>query len=170
MKFLLQSLSLLLSFVLVFIWQQTPLSGYTIQIIGFLTIIYLISSFVTSKKIKQISLGGPLEMFVLNIIILLFVFATGGISSNFFFLLYFLLFALVFVFQPETIVSFLIGIILLFLPDTLRDDVMNNFIRIGSLILVSPLAYFFGKGYQKASNQKKETEKNKTKETIDEIE
>ena len=169
MRVLLQSLLLLFSFALVFIWQQTPLSSYTLPIIGFLAVVFIISSFATSKGGKQISLGGPLGIFILNTVILLFVFSTGGLSSGFFFLLYFVVFALVFVFEPYTIIAFTIGIVLVFIPDAIRDDVVGNFIRLGSIVLISPLAFFFGKEYKK-SGEDIEKIKEKTRETAEKIE
>ena len=153
MRVLLQSLLLLFSFALVFIWQASPLSSYTLPIIGFLIVIYIISSLAQTKKGKEISLGGPLGMFILNTIILLFVFSTGGLTSGFFFLLYFVVFALVFVFEPYTIIAFTIGIVLVFIPDAIRDDVVGNFIRLGSIILISPLAFFFGREYKKSGER-----------------
>lgn len=170
MNFLLQSLLLLLSFGLVFAWQQSPLSGHTIQIIGFLVLVYIISS-LTGKKLKQISLDGPLGIFVLNTVVLLFIFSTGGISSGFFFLLYFALFAIVFVFEPPAIVAFIVGAVLIFLPDALRDDVTGNFIKLGSLILISPLAFLLGKEHTKEDSDKNPQEtKNQIEDSIDEIE
>lgn len=158
MRVLLQSLLLLFSFALVFIWQQTPLSSYTLPIIGFLVVVFIVSSFATSKGGKQISLGGPLGIFILNTVMLLFVFSTGGLSSGFFFLLYFVVFALVFVFEPYTIIAFTIGIVLVFIPDAIRDDVVGNFIRLGSIVLISPLAFFFGKEYKKSGEREEAIE------------
>jgi len=170
MKILLQSLLLLSSFILVFIWQKSPLANYTIQVIGFLIFIYVVSTFAGTKKIKMIFLGGPLSIFILNTIILLFIFSTGSIASGFFFLLYFVVFALVFVFDPITIAVFSAGVILVFLPDALKDDIMGNFIRLGSLLLVSPIAFLFGKEYQKGADSKERLEKEKIENYVDEIE
>jgi len=150
MRVLLQSLLLLFSFALVFIWQASPISSYTIPIIGFLIVVYIISSLATTKRGKQIALDGPLGMFILNTIILLLVFSTGGLFSGFFFLLYFVVFALVFVFEPYTIIAFAIGIVLIFIPEAIKGDVIGNFIRLGSIVLISPLAFFFGKEYKKS--------------------
>ena len=168
MRFLLQSFLLLFSFALVFLWQASPLSSYTLPIIGFLIVIYIVSSLAQTKKGKQISLGGPLGMFVLNTIILLFVFSTGGLSSGFFFLLYFVVFALVFVFEPYTIIAFAIGIVLTFMPEAIKGDVVGNFIRLGSIILISPLAFFFGREYKKSGEQEEtiETIKKDVKDVI----
>jgi hypothetical protein len=154
MKFLWQSFLLLLSFGLVFVWQQSPLSNFTIQIMGFLILVYLISSFVAGKRLKQISLGGSFGMFLLNTGVFLFIFSTGGISSGFFFLIYLALFATVFVFEPAVVAAFLTGAVLIFLPDALKNDVAGNFIRLGSLILVSPLAFLFGREYRKEDHSK----------------
>ncbi|MBI2031752.1 MAG: hypothetical protein HYT08_04025 [Candidatus Levybacteria bacterium] len=170
MKILLQSLLLLLSFILVFIWQQSPLANYTIQIIGFLIFIYVVSTFAGTKKIKMIFLGGPLSVFILNTIILLFIFSTGSIASSFFFLLYFVVFALVFVFDPITIAVFCASVIMVFLPDALKDDVTGNFIRLGSLLLVSPIAFLFGREYQKGADSDDHLEKEKVEGYVDEIE
>ena len=168
MRVLLQSLLLLFSFALVFIWQQTSLSSYTLPIIGFLVVVFIISSFATSKGGKQISLGGPLGIFILNTIILLFVFSTGGLSSGFFFLLYFVVFALVFVFEPYTIIAFAIGIVLIFIPEAIKGDIFGNFIKLGSIVLISPLAFFFGREYKK-SGEDIEKIKEKTEEAAEKI-
>ncbi|OGH23334.1 MAG: hypothetical protein A2958_00200 [Candidatus Levybacteria bacterium RIFCSPLOWO2_01_FULL_38_13] len=159
MRLLLQSLLILFSFALVFVWQDSPLSGYTLQIIGFLIAVYIISSLAKSRKGKQISLGGPLGVFILNTIILLFVFATGGLSSSFFFLLYFVVLALVFIFEPYAVIPFVMGIVLIFLPSAIKDDVVANFIKLGSIVLISPLAFFFGREYQKSGQDEEAFEK-----------
>lgn len=168
MRVLLQSLLLLFSFALVFLWQVSPLSLYTLPIIGFLVVVFIVSSFATSKGGKQISLGGPLGIFILNTVILLFVFSTGGLSSGFFFLLYFVVFALVFVFEPYTIIAFAIGIVLIFIPEAIKGDIFGNFIRLGSIVLISPLAFFFGKEYKK-SGEDIEKIKEKTKDSAEKI-
>lgn len=159
MKVLLQSLLLLLSFAIVFIWEQSPLSGLTLQIIGVLIAAYIAMAFIRVRKGKQIVLGGTLGIFILNSVILLFIFATGGFSSAFFFLIYFIIFALVFVFEPYTIIAFCMGVVLLLLPLALRDDIVGNFIKLGSIILISPLALFFGREYQKSSGDEAVAEK-----------
>lgn len=118
----------------------------------------------------MIFLGGPLSVFILNTIILLFIFSTGSIASSFFFLLYFVVFALVFVFDPITIAVFCASVIMVFLPDALKDDVTGNFIRLGSLLLVSPIAFLFGREYQKGADSDDHLEKEKVEGYVDEIE
>ena len=54
------------------------------------------------------------------------------------------------VFEPYTIIAFAIGIVLIFIPEAIKGDVIGNFIRLGSIVLISPLAFFFGKEYKKS--------------------
>jgi hypothetical protein len=172
MKLVLQALVLILSFVIVFIWGQTPLSDYTVQILGFLVVLYLIVS--ARKKGKGfLTMGGegPWGIFILNTIILLLIFATGSISSSLFFLLYFLGFGIAFVFEPPAIFVFIVGAVLVFLPDALKGDTFGNFIKVGSLLLISPLAYFFGREYRKSDKQEDDIQAldERTKEAADTI-
>lgn len=172
MKPIAQTLVLILSFVIVFIWQQTSFSGYTVQALGFLVFLYLIIA-ARKKGSGFLTMGGngPWGIFILNTIILLLIFATGGISSSLFFLLYFLGFGIAFVFESQAIFVFIIGAVLVFLPDALKGDTFGNFLKIGSLLLISPLAYFFGREYRKSDKQEDEIEalEERTKEAADTI-
>jgi len=172
MKLILQAIVLILSFVLVFVWQNTPLSGYTVQTLGVLVVVYLI---ISARRRGQgfLTMGGdgPWGIFILNTIILLLVFATGSISSSLFFLLYFLGFGIAFVFEPPAIFVFIAGAVLVFLPDALKGDTFGNLMKIGSLLLISPLAYFFGREYRKSDKQEGDIEalEERTKEAADTI-
>lgn len=174
MKAVLQSILLLLSFGFVYIWQRSPLSQYTIQALGFLVFLFILISAKKGKKDPNpISLFGNSSwvIFILNTIILLLVFSTGGFSSSLFFLLYFLGFGIAFVFEPITVFVFVIGAILTFLPQALIDNMAENLLKLGSLGLISPLAFFFGKEYIKGEKQEEEIEKIKerTKDAADTI-
>ncbi len=103
------------------------------------------------------TLNGWLGIFILNTAIFLLIFATGEFTSTLFFLLYFLVFGIAFVFEPATVFVFIIGAVLIFLPDIFKDDVMSNLIRAGSLVLISPLAYFFGKEFKQREKEEEET-------------
>lgn len=155
MKLFYQSILLLLSFGLVYGWEQTPFNAYTIQILGFLIFLYII---ISAKK-GGLKGGGfapkgeSWTIFILNTIILLFIVSTGGFTSSLFFLLYFVAFGIAFVFEPATVFIFVIGTVLFFIQDALKDDVTRNFIMLGSLALISPLAYFFGKEYRQDEKQ-----------------
>ena len=172
MKFLLQILVLALSFVLVFLWENSPLSDFTIQTLAVLVIVYLV---VAARKRGKgfLTLGGegPWGIFILNSIILLLVFSTGSINSTLFFLLYFLGFGIAFVFEPVAIFVFIIGAGLVFLPDALKGDTFSNLLKLGSLLLISPLAYFFGREYRKSDKEEANIEaiEERTKEAADTI-
>lgn len=172
MKLILQAIVLIMSFAIVFVWQNTGLLSYTIPLLGLLIFLYLIVS-VRKKGNGFLSLGGegPWGIFILNTLILLLIFSTGSISSPLFFLLYFLGFGIAFVFEPAVTFIFVLGAILIFLPDALIGDTLGNFIKLGSLLLISPLAYFFGKEYRKEDLQDEKIEalEERTKEAADTI-
>lgn len=149
MKFILQSFFIILSFIFIFIWQNTSLSEYTIPALGFLIFLFLL----TSVKKKGLPKNESLLIFVLNTVIFLLIFSTGGFSSSLFFILYFLAFGIAFVFEPETVFVFILGTILVFLSFALKDNVLENLIRLGSLVIISPLAYFFGREYRHEEKQ-----------------
>lgn len=169
MKLVRQSAVLILSFVIVFLWQKTEALNFTVPFLGLLITIYLIVS--TRKKGKAfLSLGGgPLGIFILTTIVLLLIFSTEGINSALFFLLYFLGFGIAFVFEPSMTFIFAVGVVLLFFPDT--PDAINNLLKLGSILLISPLAYFFGKEYQKGEQQDEKIQslKERTQEAADTI-
>ncbi len=172
MKLFLQTLVLILSFAIVFVWENSPLSNYTVQILGFLVFLYLIiSARKKGKGFLTMGGGGSWGIFILNTIILLLIFSTGSISSSLFFLLYFLGFGIAFVFEPPAIFVFIVGAVLVFLPDALKGDTFGNFLKIGSLLLISPLAYFFGREYRKSDKEESDIEalEERTREAADTI-
>lgn len=165
MKLVKQALMLIASFLLVFIWQSTFFSQYTVPILGALIFFYLIFSF-KRKGRGFLNLGGdsPWIIFILNTLILLLIFTTEGISSPIFFLLYFLGFGVAFVFEPLVVFVFVFGVMLLFLPDVLKNDITNNILKIASLLLISPLAFFFSSEYKRSDKQEQDLEKIKERE------
>lgn len=172
MKTFSQALVIALSFLIVYLWEQTPLADYTVPFLGFLVFIYLLLS--ARRKGKAfLSMGGdgPWGIFVLNTLIFLLVFSTDGIYSPIFFLLYFLGFGIAFIFNPSVVFVFVLGAILVFLPQSLKDDVYGNMLRLGSLVLISPLAFFFGNEYRRTDQQKTEMEamEERAKEAADTI-
>ena len=169
MKFLWQSLLLLASFLLIFAWEATPLNAYTIQAIGLLVFIFIILS--ASKRKESMKIGSLGSVFVLNIVMFLLIFSTGGLSSNLFFILYFLLFAISFVFDPSLAFIFVAGTVIVFLPEAFKNDVFANLIKIGSVAIISPLAYFFGKQFrgEEKSQEKVEAMEERAKAAADTI-
>lgn len=172
MKLIFQSLVIVASFAVIFIWQNTPLANYTVAILGLLVTLYLI---VSGRKGGRgfLSMGGegPWGIFILNTLILLLIFSTDSINSSLFFLLYFLGFGIAFVFEPPVTFVFILGTVLIFIPDALKGDSMDNFLKLGSLLLISPLAFFFGKEYRRVDMQQESIEslKERTKDSADTI-
>jgi len=149
MKFLYHCLVLIASFLAIFIWNATPAADYTIQALAVLVIVYLLITFIRRKKHKAMEgFGGSSDIFILNTGIFLLVFATGDIYSPLFFLLYFLGFGITFIFEPATVFIYVLGAIAVLLPEALVNGSMESFIRIGSIALISPLAFFFGSSYK----------------------
>lgn len=170
MKLLLQDLVLITSFILIFIWQLADLTEFTTPFLGGLIAIYLIIS--ARKKGKGfLNMGGegPYGIFILNTLIFLLIFSTGSIDSPIFFLLYFLAFGIAFIFEPAVIFVFVLGTLLVFLPEALTQNATDNLLKLGSVVLLSPLAFFFGKEYRRNLAQESEVEdlKERTREAAD---
>ena len=153
MKLFLQSLVIISSFIAIFIWQNSPLKDFTVQLLGLFIVLYFIISARKGGK-GFLTLGGEgyLGVFLLNTLIFLLIFSTGGLSSALFFVLYFLCFGIAFVFNPMTIFIFIVGSIVIFAP-YVSVDLTTNLLKLGSLALISPLAYFFGREYRKSDIQ-----------------
>lgn len=169
MQFLAQALTFIFSFLFIFGWQNSFLANYTIQIFGFFIFLFLL---VFSRK-KEFNLADTvskrnlLMVFTLNTVIFLLIFSTGGLSSSLFFLLYFLGFGIAFVFEPVTVFIFALGATLIFLAEALTGDVLANFLQLGSLFLISPLAFFFGREFRKEEKIERETQETADKITKD---
>lgn len=172
MKFLFHCFILIASFLTVFVWNVSPASDYTIQGLAGLVVVYGIVTLIRRKKHKATeSFGGSSDIFILNTGIFLLVAATGQIYSPFFFLLYFLGFGITFIFEPATVFIYVIGAILVLLPEALKNGSMESFIRIGSIALISPLAFFFGTSYKDRDKMEEGVEEmaERTKDSADTI-
>src|SRR5258708_3200704 len=164
MKLVLNSLILIAALTLIAIQQHTPvISDYTYEIIGILIVAYVVISFFRSKtSTEKLNFTGGFDVFMLTIIIMLLVISTNGLYSPLFFLLYFLGFGITFIFEPATVFVMAIGMILIFLPDVLKNNAFESYIRLASLLLISPLAYFFGREYKNRSLKELKQEEVKT--------
>lgn len=172
MKTLWHTIVLIISFLVVFIWKSTILSDFTIQALGALVLAYLLISTIRKKRNPHAeSFSSSSDIFILNTSILLIIGITGNIYSPLFFLLYFLGFGITFVFEPTSVFVFAIGTIAVFIPEALKNGSMESFIRLGSIILISPLAYFFGREYQDRDKEEEiiEAMQERSKEAADTI-
>lgn len=165
MKLITHILVLVVSFGLVFMWEQTFLSDYTIQALGVLIVTYLVISFIRrKKKLENANFSGASDIFILNTAILLLISITGNLYSPLFFLLYFLGFGITFIFEPITVFIFALGTIAVFLPEAIKNGSIESFIRIGSVLLIAPLAFFFGKEYKDRDEQEEQITEMKERE------
>ncbi len=112
----------------------SSLSNFIPQIIALVSTIFI---FISLFK-KHFSLH------LIAFIISLTVFYTSGLSSPFFFLIYFLLFTVAFQ-NPPTITLSLSLILILLLSQSL--DSPESLIPLFSLLLITPLSWFIGKQY-----------------------
>ena len=125
-------------------WSQ--LAYYQLQLVAGLILILLVKNWLRPQHLGQI------DLLIFTLIGLIIVFGTGGPQSPFFFLIYFLLFGYSFLLQPEAALAF--GFILIiFLSPQISSwaDLLETF----SLLLVAPLALFFGQQYLKIMTDQK---------------
>ena len=172
MKFLFHCLVLIASFLVIFVWNISPASDYTIQALAVLVIVYLLITISRRHKHKAMeSFGGSSDIFILNTAIFLLVGTTGEIYSPLYFLLYFLGFGITFIFEPATVFIYVAGAILVLLPEALKNGSIESFIRIGSIALISPLAFFFGSSYKDRDKMEEGVEEmaERTKDSADTI-
>jgi len=145
-KFLLHSLFLIAAVVLAFFWTSNPsLSYYTLQLIAVFVAFFFINQIISRHRRQKINL--TIDSVVFTMIILLLVISTGGLTSPLFFLVYFLMFGLALLFEPLITVSLTIAIVLFFLFTPSQADPMKEILQLFSLILITPVALFFGKQY-----------------------
>lgn len=154
MKLVFHSLVLIFSFGLVFVWQQTSLIQYNLQLLALLICFYLTFYWLRKKpRFKKRLPREWLDIFILNTVILLLLFLSGALYSPIFSLIYFLGFGISIVFEPATVILFVILTILIFLPQVLKNNSLESYIRLGSILLVTPLAFFFGQDFNKRHAQ-----------------
>lgn len=132
-----QIISIILFFLLSlfsFFFSISSFLYFAPQLIALLSIAILILYF--SKK----TLSVHLIALLINIII----FATNGLNSPFFFLIYFLLFVIAFQNPATTTLSYSLFLVLI-LSQSLNSFV--SIISLSSLLLITPLAWFIGKQF-----------------------
>lgn len=167
MKLFTQSATLFLACAFVLIIISTPLSGYMTPMLGFIIAISAIFIVVRQRKRtrlpagrqgEELFVGSNIEVFTITLALLLAIFLTGGLASSLFFLLYLLLFGIVFLFEPRSVFVLLLGLSIVFFQSLNEGDLLSNLIKLGSLTFLSPIAYFFGREFQKHEKLKEEIE------------
>jgi hypothetical protein len=159
MRLIPDSLFIIASFLAVLLWKESALSNLTGPVIGTFTLLYCITTLVRSKKhtaFGQKQGWEKLSIFLLQSVIFILIISTGGINSALFPLLYFLSFAVAFEYEPPMVFVFTAILLLLFLPEALRSDPTQNLIKIGLVLLLSPLAYFLSSEFRLRLKQEKQ--------------
>lgn len=150
-KFLLHSFFLILAIFLAFFWTSHPgLSIYTLQLIAVFILAYFLNQIYFRRKKQAFSrLNLTIDALIFTMVILLLVASTGGLISPLFFLVYFLMFGLALIFEPAITFSLALAMVLFFLLKPTKEEPLTEALQLLSLLLVTPLAMFFGKQYLK---------------------
>ncbi len=145
MKLILQSFILIVTFLFIFTWEETVLSDYTIPMLAVLIIGLGITYFLYTKRSKDSNILQYIGVTILTIILFLIIGETGNLYSPVFFLIYFLGFGLALIFEPSIVFIFALGVVAITLPEALKNNSIESYIKLGSILAVSPLTYFFGR-------------------------
>jgi len=156
-KFLLHTLFLIIAVALAFFWTSNPsFSYYNLQLIAVFILFFFINQILARHHRHKINL--TIDTVIFTVITLLLVISTGGLTSPLFFLIYFLMFGLALLFEPLISVSLTAVIVLFFLFTPTkkgplgvnpRGEPLNELLQLFSLLLITPVALFFGKQYLK---------------------
>lgn len=137
-----------------FIFSKSQLSNYQLQVSALFFIVYfLLKKFSNEKSIFEHKL---FDAIVFTFIIISIVITTGGINSPFFFLTYFLIFALTLLLEPLIAISTTLSLVILFLLSIPEGQTLDALIPLFALPFLSPFALFLGQEYQKVLQQKKQ--------------
>ncbi len=166
---ILESLAVACGVVIVAVIQNTELSNYSSYVLALLIIFFAIYISIKkrSKSASELFTGSFLEIFGVITVTLLIIMLTQGLSSPLFFFLYFILFLLAFIAESVTVWVFLASLLLYFSPNLFNNPTTDTFIKIGSLILITPIAYFIAKEFERRSLLNRRIE-SKTDEIIQE--
>lgn len=147
-KFLLHSSFLIAAVLLAFFWTSNPfLSYYNLQLIAVFVLFFFINQIIARHHRAKINL--TIDAVIFTMIILLLVISTGGLASPLFFLIYFLMFGLALLFDPLISLSLTLAMVLFFLFTPSQSEPKNELLQLFSLVLITPVALFFGKQYLK---------------------
>lgn len=139
------SIVLLLTVSLIFIWAISPYESFAVQIAASLLAVY-VTKFAFRRHLS-IRTETLIDCTILTALILTTVSATGGLSSPVFFLIYFLLFILSLLLTPTIplIISFALIIYFLFSSTV---STQSELIPLLSFPLITPLAVYFGRQHK----------------------
>lgn len=157
-KEIIHALILIFIIVLTFILPKTNLAQYELQIsAGLFILLYLTKKFIVSKNIYS----RLIESVVFTLVIMGIVNSTGGLTSPFFFLIYFLLFSLSLILEPIISITTTVTLIIFFLLNLPANQNFNTLMPIISLAFITPFAMFLGQEQIEAQKSKLKNQKQK---------
>ncbi len=143
---IIHSLILIFTIVLTFIFPKTNLANYDLQITAILFIIlYTVKRFIVTKDIYS----RLIESVIFTLIIMGIINSTGGLTSPFFFLVYFLLFSLSLILEPIISITTTVTLIIFFLLNLPANQDFKTLMPIISLAFITPFATFMGSQHNK---------------------
>ncbi len=152
------ALILVFAIVLTFIFPKTNLANYDLQITAVLFIIlYSVKRFIVAKDIYS----RLIESVVFTLVIMGIINSTGGLSSPFFFLIYFLLFSLSLILEPIISITTTVTLIIFFLLNLPANQDFKTLLPIISLAFITPFAMFMGSEHIKIRQLAEKNEKSK---------
>ena len=155
-KEIIHSLILVFTIVLTFIFPKTSLADYELQITaGLFVILYL------AKKIfmPESSQSRLIESVIFTLVILGIINSTGGLSSPFFFLSYFLLFSLSLLLEPIISITTTLTLIIFFLFSLPANQSFPTLLPIISLAFITPFALYLGQEHIEVQKSKVKSQK-----------
>jgi hypothetical protein len=163
--FIFHSLFLVAAVLLAYFWTSQPeLSYYTLQLIALFVLFFFLNQFVSRRQRQKINL--TFDAVIFTMVVLLLVTSTGGLTSPLFFLIYFLMFGLSLLFEPFITVTLTMAMIIFFLLTPSKEEPLAEIFQLFSLLLITPLALFFGKQYLKMLADEEKIKILKTEEAI----
>lgn len=155
-KEIVHSVILIFCVVLAFVFPHTFLAQYDLQISAILfVILYIAKKYIT----KDTSYSKLLESVVFTLVTLAIVNSTGGTSSPFFFLTYFLLFSLSLMLEPVISIIITIALVVFFLLGMPQNQDIKNLLPIISLAFLTPFALYMGQEHMEAVRSKNKNQK-----------
>jgi len=135
---------LILSLAITFVFPQTPFVEYDLQIAAVLFLVFFVA-----RRLPFFSKRSRLmESVLFTLIIGGLVNATGGLHSSFFFLLYFLLFALTLLLESTIPIIVTLALMLFFVFQLPQQAEISSLIPLISLAFMTPFALMLGKEYE----------------------
>jgi hypothetical protein len=144
-KIITQNAILILALALAFFLKSLQLTAVVV-------IAFILTNFISRVSESVGKYRTYLDFFFLTLITFQIIYTTGGLSSPVFFLSYFLLFGISLLFEPSAALSLATIASIFFLLGP-RKDMLNDFLQIASIFLISPIALVFGSQYLKLTKE-----------------